>query len=741
MNKLLLIVLFLAGCFSVGAQVVKGPAQLRVNLLLGPDDTWNNGEKATRFGAIFTKRPRFDWQSDTAIKKIGAYRILVATSPALLVRNAADYWDSEKITSPFSHATYGGISLDPGQTYYWKVQVWDDKNTVSAYSEVASFKINKPVSADTISRYLVTFEKQSPVGMINRKLGSWLFDFGKDAFGQLEFHLDIEKNDTLIVEVGEMADNDMVSANAGKSIRYTRIKLPVIKGIRDYNIFWPADHQRNSRNPVQVPANIGEVFPFRYVSIENYPGFVNSGSVKRKMVHYPFADEASTFVSSDTVLNKVWELCKYSVKATSFCGYYVDGDRERIPYEADAFINQLSHYAVDAEYSMARRTIAHLLAHPTWPTEWSLQNVLLAWNDYMYTGDPSFLRTYYAELRRKTLTPLADTSGLISTRTGKQTDKFLISLHKKDFDGRHGFEDIVDWPQTGVVGPEKENPGETDGFIYTKYNSVVNAFYYRNLVLMEKIARVLNKDMDAEAYRVSAAKVMRSYQRVFRDEVNGLIKDGDETNHSSIHSNMFALAFGMIPAADMQKVAAYIKTRKMACSVYGAQFLLDALYEAGQDQYALELMTATTVRSWYNMIRSGSTISMEAWDKLYKPNLDLNHAWGTAPANIIVRKLMGIEPLTPGFETIRIKPMIGNLAFAKLTTLTIKGEVSVSCEKNGEGEKVDIIVPGATTANIYLPAGADSKLLIEGAYQPIRSTNGFFVIENVPAGKHSYAIR
>ncbi len=88
-----------------------------------------------------------------------------------------------------------------------------------------------------------------------------------------------------------------------------------------------------------------------------------------------------------------------------------------------------------------------------------------------------------------------------------------------------------------------------------------------------------------------------------------------------------------------------MQSRGMACSVYGAQFLLEALYDYGFGDYALELMTATTQRSWYNMIRSGSTITLEAWDKVYKPNLDLNHAWGAAPGNIMVRKLMGIEPL------------------------------------------------------------------------------------------------
>lgn len=113
----------------------------------------------------------------------------------------------------------------------------------------------------------------------------------------------------------------------------------------------------------------------------------------------------------------------------------------------------------------------------------------------------------------------------------------------------------------------------------------------------------------------------------------------------------------------------------MACSVYGAQFLLDALYDAGEAKYALELLTATDQRSWYNMIKTGSTISMEAWDKIYKPNLDLNHAWGAAPANIIVRKLMGVEPLSPGADTISIKPQLANLQFAKLKTNLIKAKL------------------------------------------------------------------
>ena len=49
-------------------------------------------------------------------------------------------------------------------------------------------------------------------------------------------------------------------------------------------------------------------------------------------------------------------------------------------------------------------------------------------------------------------------------------------------------------------------------------------------------------------------------------------------------------------------------------------------------------------------------MTTEAWDEFYKPNLTWNHAWGSAPANITARKLMGIEPLEPTFSKFKISP-------------------------------------------------------------------------------------
>ena len=90
-----------------------------------------------------------------------------------------------------------------------------------------------------------------------------------------------------------------------------------------------------------MPSYIGEVYPFRFCELENYEQKISATQIHRTAVHYLWNNNASQFSCSDEILNQVWELCKYTIKATSFTGIYIDGDRERIPYEADAYINQL----------------------------------------------------------------------------------------------------------------------------------------------------------------------------------------------------------------------------------------------------------------------------------------------------------------------------------------------------------------------------------------------------------------
>lgn len=159
---------------------------------------------------------------------------------------------------------------------------------------------------------------------------------------------------------------------------------------------------------------------------------------------------------------------------------------------------------------MARRSHEYLLEYPTWPTEWILQAVLIAWNDYMYTGDSRSLKANYAILKARTLMRLRENNGLISTTTGLLTPEFLSSIR---FKGQ--VRDIVDWPHTGILGLNKLEGGETDGFVFTDYNAVTNAYHYEALKLMGGIAGALNLQEDMSFYNKEAALFLSRFNKTF----------------------------------------------------------------------------------------------------------------------------------------------------------------------------------------------------------------------------------
>ncbi len=595
----------------------------------------------------------------------------------------------------------------------------------------------------TVQPKALTQVEVRPVATRRLADGVLFIDFGKAAFGTLLVTLPAgNTRSSLVVHLGEkLAADDRIDRSPPGTIRYRRIEQTLAANQTTCRIVIPPDQRNTGPAAILMPAEIGEVYPFRYAEIECAEA-IEPMSVRQLAAFYPFNDHASSFESSDPVLNAVWELCKYSIKGTTFCGVYVDGDRERIPYEGDAYINQLGHYCVDQEYAMARYTHEYLIQHPTWPTEWQLHSVMMAWDDYLYTGETRSLEVFYEDLQVKTLVELAREDGLISTESGLCTDEFGKRLHlfHDSYISNHGIRDLVDWPPGSFTAG---GTGERDGHEMLPINTVVNAFHYRALILMSRIAGVLGKLEDQDRFGRQATKVMATLNRVLFDTVRGVYVDGEGSTHASLHSNMFMLAFGAVPPERVGAVLAFVKSRGMACSVYGAQHLLDALYRCGEAEAALDLLTATHDRSWHHMIEAGSTMTWEAWDWRYKNNLDWNHAWGAAPANIIMRRLMGVRPLTAGFEQVLIQPQPGTLRFAAAKVPTCRGPVQVAFENEpGKAFTLKITIPDNMTARVGLPHGSSAPLsmVVDGKIHEGQQERHHLYIDGVGPGSHEISL-
>ncbi len=643
-----------------------------------------------------------------------AFQIFVSSTKNKCELDQGDLWDSGKIISPESvNVTYGGEPLKPNFTYFWKVRVWFNDDNPSSFSDIQSFNTGDFKEAHRTSVMPLIREQVQPVFLKMKRKGSYFIDFGKDAFGNIRVQIKSNKPDSVIFHLGEkIASPDSIDRNPGGTIRYQRIALQVKRGNRWYTLPIPRDERHLNPASIRPDTQIGEITPFRYCEVENCPSELTKESIEQLTVNYYWDDSASSFNSSDTILNKIWDLCKYSIKATSFAGIYVDGDRERIPYEADAYINQLGHYCTDREYSLARYSHEYLMTNPTWPTEWIMHSVLMAYADYLYTGDPESLRYYYHDLKEKTLMRLEREDGLISTQPGMLEDSVLAKIHINE-----PIRDIVDWPMA-----------ERDGNEMPKINTVVNAFHYQSLFLMGKIAGVIGNSEDARLFSEKAEKVKQAINQKLFDPMNKRYLDGEGSQHASLHANIFPIAFGIAEKEWVSPVSKYIVSRGMACSVYAAQYLLEALYLAGEDRAALQLMTATHDRGWLNMIRSGSTITLEAWDMKYKPNLDWNHAWGAAPANMIPRGVWGIEPLEPGFRKVKIQPQTGGLLNSEIKFPTIRGSVTGKFSTDNKTRfDLEVTIPANMTAEIFIPVRQINRPTLYFNDQPmdIRVEKGF----------------
>jgi alpha-L-rhamnosidase len=570
-----------------------------------------------------------------------------------------------------------------------------------------AFVLLSCLTAFAAPTHLVT---QEPLSIKKLDDGTIFVDFGNVAFGNIDL-LQLSETQTITVHFGEAAKNGRIDRKPGGTIRYIQTNATT-QGPKT-RVEPPAD-KRNTTLPAAIltPKEWGVVLPFRWVEIEGWKGNFTSAHIRRNAAFAAtWQDNAATFASSDRTLDQIWELCRYSIKATTFAGVYVDGDRERIPYEADAYLNQLSHYACDPDPQMARDTFDHLMKQPTWPSEWAPHLIFMVHADWIFTGDKQWMSERFDSLKSKTLGTRAREDGLLVSN-----DKQI----KRD--------DIVDWPK-----------GERDGFVFTPVNTVVNAFHLRALQLMHEMASAAGKTEDAQTYAAQYDKAYASFQAKLFDPTTSLYTDGESTKHSSIHSNLFPLAFGLVPDDRKASVISFLKKRGMKCSVYAAQYLLEGLFENGEAAAALDLILADGDRSWKHMLNSGTTITWEAWDNKYKPNQDWNHAWGAAPANILPRFIVGVRPIEPGWSKILIQPQPSSLTKITSKIPSRRGPVEIRWEK--KNNTWNIALPDGVSAQLDLPASAGQKAYIGGKAVAVESANGRLTLKENVAGKVSVIVK
>ena len=514
--------------------------------------------------------------------------------------------------------------------------------------------------------------------------GSVFVDLGKEIIGGITLTADLAQDCDVTLRFGEEIAPD---GHVKYAMRTTNV----------YEERWHLVAGNHSLSEIGMKT-------FRYVEIIGLPEDADI-TVIGNAYCTEFDQNAAYFTSSSELLNTIYDLCQYTIKATNQNLYVDSQSRERCAYEGDVLINMLTAAGVQDCHALSRWSIDYLLTHRTWPAEYVLYCILMARADYEYTGDNTLLQQRYHLLKQNLYWQYYDAQvGLIRniTMAGNVTDAVL-----------------VDWPMS-----------ERDGYEYNQalYNTVLNSVHYRALADLSYLAKVLGKQEDATYYQQLADALKSTMIEKLYDQergcfVDGLTDQGEPLTHAAQHATAFALYAGVYDSAVMQQAMAnYLADQgDIRMSVYGARFLLEGLYQAAKGDAANKLLLSDDVsegaRTWaYMLDKLDATITTEAWNVVNKPNMTWSHPWGSAAGAAIVRGVFGIRPLKPGFKEFSVDLQPEGLRYGAIKTPTVKGPITLSFNTTEENctMSVTLTVPANAVAHMTVPAPAQHTVTVNG---------------------------
>ncbi|WP_343246523.1 family 78 glycoside hydrolase catalytic domain [Diplocloster hominis] len=634
--------------------------------------------------------------------------------------------DGSGITTGYVTLMHDNYNANEYPTGWQEVEFDDSKwSTQHKTFEVATDKsgtqgnVLYPFSSENALR-VVTDEPTKRV--YQNTLGNVVIDLGKEVIGGLKVSLTSSTQQSVGVHMGEEMNGDGTVKN----------KMSSLQG-GSYEDVWTLKKGVNAFETITMRN-------FRYVELIGLDDGTkaeilkeeNKGWIKGWAIQQPFDENDSSFEATDgsdaaTLMNRLYELSKYTIKATNQDLFVDSQARERAPYEGDLLVNSNTSYAVSDNYSLARHSNEWLVDNPQWCNDYKLFSVEMAYWDYIYTGNTDSLTEFYNALGRK-----------LTTEVIEYEDSATGFIRPKG--SQAGNSALIDWPTS-----------ERDGYQGSYYDVVLNSEYVGIYDRMASISEAVGNSGDAQTYREKSAKLKDNLIKYAYDETNGcfydsLAQDYTPTRHSSTHATAYALTYGVFTDQEMaDRLCQFVYNNckdEFRGSVYVTYFILKGLYNGNHGEMAERLMTnpkvGTDVKTFASLLDDlNCTITPEAWGHKWKGNMTLSHPWGAAPGCSIVQGMFGILPTKAGFDEFAIKLQPGDISSASIKAPTVKGPITVSVENAGEEGirtnqmKAVVTIPVNSKAKVYMPVEDNllTYLDIDGVKTDGIKEDGYLAVE------------
>jgi len=413
---------------------------------------------------------------------------------------------------------------------------------------------------------------------------------------------------------------------------------------------------------------------------------------------YPFRQRA-TFTSDDPALARIWQVGWRTARLCAFetytdCPYY-----EQLQYVGDTRIQSLISLYMAGDDRLMRNAIEQFdhsripegMTQSRYPsaTPQFINTFALFWVDmihdyWRHRQDDAFLRAR--------LTGMGAALAWFERRIDPQTGLL----------GPLCFWTFVDWAEEWVGSEEKGNRGAPAG-TREGGSGVVSLQLAMTLRHAAEVCRALGRDDQARPYEKAAAGLRKSVVRHCWDETRRMFADTAAKRNFSQHANILAVLAGAIEGEAarelMQRVA--VDPSLTQCTTYFRFYLIRAMNQVGLGDEYLAMLGP-----WHDMLALGLTTFAEQPE----PTRSDCHAWSASPLYEFLATVLGIEPASPGFGSVRIEPHLGRLQQAEGSLPHPQGDIRVALRRS----------QGGLSARITLPAGLTGCFVWQGMSTMLR---------------------
>ncbi len=485
---------------------------------------------------------------------------------------------------------------------------------------------------------------------------SLVLDFGREVSGRLEVASDTAEPVNLAIRYGESLQEALVQPFYGE-------------------------------NELVVPVGAvthGPKGGFRYAQVKfvSGPPVASFKTLGVEEIYYAIGYRGF-FDSSDPLLNRIWRTGARTAQLTMQEGVWDGIKRDRLNWMGDLYVSGKVIQSVFMDQFVAPNTMSFLASNSLGPTGqvnnipgYSAFWVMGLADYYRHTGDVQFVSSQQEPLRN-----------ILRNMESSVDGNGMFAFTASDFP-------FVDW------SPD----------LFTDTAEARKATQFAFYKAFQDGAWLLDQLQDPEQ-----ASTARIWADTLRTAAQTRLLDSDSTYGTRWQTNAMAVFSGITDAAENDAIWQTVLSRpsESAVTPYYNYFVTAAMAQTGHRQQALDWIRAY----WGGMLAEGATSFWEAYDLSWpKDNfhaflqadrtegyyVSLCHGWSGGPTAWLMEQVLGIQPVTPGFSEVAIRPDLIDLQWAQGIQPTPNGDISVQYRRDN-GLTGLVSLPSQVRASLSLP--------------------------------------